>query len=381
MRTDGRKDFKRFAGIFTGIVTAVLIGCIMFVVITDPFYHYHAPWFGLPVVMEEAVYQTPGAARNLEYSDVILGSSMTENFHASWFDEEMGWDTIKLSYSGARSDDLKAILELIFAREEPPKHVFMDINEYQLTVPSWTAYVERPKYLYDGSVWNDYPYLINRDVLARGYERVLDGIQGRKDNLDTAYVWEDESYFGREVVLAKEEKLRNELLQQFENAEATDAENSGETLPPGSAERKEERLTACRENLDNLLPFIEQNPDTEFLIFFPPYSMLYWEQKILQRDLEGILEVYYDAVKEFLQYENVKVYYFQDEKDIITELDHYRDATHFRPEYNRYIFETVRDGGNNVTLEETEERMRNLYYFVRGYDYQTAYWQGVTLDQ
>ena len=65
----------------------------------------------MPVIMEDAVYQTPGAAKNLEYTDVLMGTSMTENFHTGWFDEELGWHTMKLSYSGARSNDLKAILE------------------------------------------------------------------------------------------------------------------------------------------------------------------------------------------------------------------------------------------------------------------------------
>lgn len=62
---------------------------------------------------------------------------------------ELGWDTLKLSYSGARTDDLKAILEQIYSREESLQNIVIDVNTYQLTVPAWTAYVARPEYLYN----------------------------------------------------------------------------------------------------------------------------------------------------------------------------------------------------------------------------------------
>ena len=357
MMTDSKRELKKFAAVFLSAFFCLTAASALFVVVTDPFYQYHAPWFGIPVVLEDAVYQTPGAARNLEFSDAIIGTSMTENFHTSWFDEELGWHTAKLSYSGARTDDLKAILSSVFSREEPVGHIFMDINEYQLTVPSWTAYVERPAYLYTASLLDDGPYLFNRDVLARGYERVLDALEGRESNMDTAYTWEDEAYFGKEIVLAEAGNVWKEVQE-----------------PPLTAEQTEAQIKTCQENLDNILPFIEQNPETEFVVFLPPYSMLYWEQKLLQGELESILKVYGYAMKQLMQYENVSVYYFQNEQEIITDLDNYRDVGHHRPEYNRYIFEAVRDGRNRVTEENLGEIIRNMYDFALEYDYE-SYWR------
>ena len=156
---DEKKNlFRLFKCLGLSIGIAVIcFGC--FVLVVDPFYQYHAPWLNIPVVLEDAVYQTAGAARNLEYDSAIVGTSMTENFHTSWFDEEMGWNTMKLSYSGARSNDLNAILEQISCREECLNHVVLDINEYQLTSEKWIQYVDRPEYLYDSKWINDYKYL------------------------------------------------------------------------------------------------------------------------------------------------------------------------------------------------------------------------------
>ncbi len=326
----------------------------------DPFYQYHKPWFGMPVILDNAVYQTPGAARNLEYSDAIIGTSMTENFHTKWFDDELGWDTIKLSYSGARSDDLKAIFSIIFSRRGPVRHVFMDINDYQLTSPSWTAYVERPEYLYDDNLFNDYQYIFNRDVVIRSWERILDALQGIEDNIDTAYTWEDEALFGREITLNVARGVREALIQ-----------GSGDSQ---EAEPLEQKLALCQENLDNILPFIEQNPDTEFIIFFPPYSMLYWEQMVLRGSLEDMLEIYRYAIQHFLEYENVSLYYFQTEEEIIIDLECYRDVCHHRPEYNRYIFDCIRQGENRITRENLDETLLEMYEFAKDYDYE-AYWQ------
>lgn len=354
MAEKDKRDFGKFVFILLAILVCVGVPGI----VLDPFYQYRKPWPGMPVILENAVYQTPGAARNLEYSDVITGTSMTENFHTSWFDEELGWNTIKLSYSGARSNDLKAILASIFSREEPVQHIFMDINDYQLTSVSWTAYVERPEYLYDDCLLNDYRYIYNRDVTAAGWKRVLDALQGVEDNIDTAYTWEDDAFFGAQITL---DGVRDTMRQL----------SSGKT----ESEPLEQRLAVCQENLDNILPFIEQNPHTEFIIFFPPYSMLYWQEVVLKDELGDMLAIYQYAIERLLEYENVSVYYFQHEEEIITDLDNYRDVCHHRPEYNRYIFECIKEGKNKVTEENLDEEIRKMYEFAQSYNYDD-YWQG-----
>ena len=336
--------------ILAGAILIAAVFCI------DPFYHYHDAWFGLPVILDNAVYQTAGAARNLSYDSAIIGTSMTENFHTAWFDGEMGWDTVKLSYSGARTSDLKAILEQVFGREEPPENIVMDVNDFQLTVPAWTAYVERPAYLYDGCVLTDVSYVFNYDVLVQSLERVKDKIEGRESNIDSAYTWEEAELFGKQAALGAARANREAALQ----AEAVPVD-------------PEMMLQVCDENLDNVIPFIEGHPETEFYIFYPPYSMLYWELKKINGTLEEILAVYEHSMKRLLPYDNVKIYYFQAEAEIISDLDNYRDETHYRPEYNRYIFECMRDGKNLVTEENLRSYVEDMYRFAESFDYDSLW--------
>lgn len=342
-----KKGFLCLLGYIVGL--GIFVAAVVFCV--DPFYHYHNAWFGLPVILDNAVYQTAGAAKNLEYDSLIIGTSMTENFHASWFDE-LGWNTLKLSYSGARTDDYKAILEQVYGRGESPDNIVMDMNTYQLTVPAQTAFVTRPEYLYDGKIVTDVSYIYNYDVLIETAKRVADSLHGRESNLDEAYVWEDEVYFGRQKVLEGAAETRR-MLMSYEHEPAD----------------LSEMLRCCDENLANILPFIEAHPETQFHIYYPPYSILYWEQEMLNDDLAEMLEVFRHSMQRFMEYDNVKLYYFQNETEIIADLDNYRDVTHHRPEYNRYIFECIRDGRNLVTEENLQLYIDSMYEFAENFDY------------
>lgn len=347
-------DKKAFWCLFGHILgVGILIAAFVFVV--DPFYHYHDVWFGMPVILENAVYQTAGAASHLQYDSAIVGTSMTENFHTSWFDDELGWNTMKLSYSGARSSDLNAIMGQIFDRDIPPAHILMDINDYQLTVPAWTAYVERPEYLYDGNILTDAPYLYNYDIVMLSIERIMDKMSGRGSNIDEAYTWEGD-YFGSDAALMYARSTREQLLDSA----------------PQPSDRNE-LLRCCDDNLNNILPFIEEYPETQFYIFYPPYSMLYWEVNVLRGNLAEMLEVYKHSIQRFIEHANVHVYYFQYEPGIISNLDNYRDTTHHRPEYNRYIFECIRDGKNIVTEENLQFYIDSMYEFAKDFDYESLW--------
>lgn len=358
-----KKSFFKLLGCI--LICGVLLGGVVWVV--DPFYHYHEPWFHIPIVLENAVYQTAGASRNLQYDSAIIGTSMTENIHASWLDEQLGWHTMKLSYSGARSNDLQAILGQVEQKEGELHHIIMDINDYQLTCESWTSYAQRPEYLYDQYLYNDYEYLFNHDTFVLSIRRCVDGLIGLEDNIDSAYTWEEEELFSKEITLNTCRDLREQLLD--ERIQKVGADNVYQVSGTVS-EDIHGKLVVCEDNLNNVLPFIEAHPDTEIYIFVPPYSMLYWEQKVLGEELEDILAIYAHAFTTLLQYDNVRIFYFQNEQEIITNIDNYRDTAHHKPEYNQYIVNCIIEGRNELTLENYVEKLTEMYNFAKDFQYE-----------
>lgn len=345
---------KLFIQFFITVFTLlILIGGL--VIIIDPFYHYHSPVAGIAVYMYHPVYQTPGAALHFEYDSAIVGTSMTENFRSSWF-EELNLHTIKLSYSGAHSLDIRDILDKVYESGNEIKYIFMDINDYQLSTEPSQRYTNPPKYLYNKAGWHDAEYLWNNDVFWMSVGRVSENVTGHQPDLDDAYTWDDPDLFGTEQVKESCRQFIDELIEEQIN---------------GSLESYDidEAYKWCDGNLENIIPIIDAHPETEFIIFYPPYSILYWEELALSGQLEGMLQIYQHSIEEFMQHDNVRVFYFQDEEEIITNLDNYRDISHHTPQINRYIFDCISNGEREITPENINEHFLNMYTIASEYPY------------
>ena len=89
----------------------------------------------------------------------------------------------------------------------------------------------------------------------------------------------------------------------------------------------------------------------------------------------GETQAYFAMVEQIAQtilpYENVRLFYFQDLLDYTSNLDHYRDYGHYRPEMNEYICESMAQGRHELTLENLHEVLQPVKEYVDGFDYET----------
>ena len=312
---------------------AFAVAVIALVVYVDPFFHYHKPLSGFPYQVDNQLSQNPGMAKNMEYDSAILGSSMTVNFNTHWFEELMGLDTIKLSYSAAFPKDQANIMEIIFEHNPDVKKIFLGID-----VITYTGAVDQtkypiPEYLYDENLLNDVSYVLNKDVLLNYVLRPI--ADPEPTDLATVYAsWWTEEYYSEEWVLHNYTSPK-----QVEEVTAADA-----YIPS-----VEENLTV------NICPYIEANSQTEFVIFFPPYSILYWNDVLKENHLEATIEEYRYIANRLNAYDNVEVYFFPDREDIILDLNHYADYSHYHPDFNRVMTECFATGECLVAKEGTEE--------------------------
>ncbi len=338
MGKQNKNPFKCAFLVFVVFVAAAFLVAAALVVYVDPFFHYHSPLEGFPYLVDNQLSQNPGMAAHMEYDSVILGSSMTVNFQTAWFQELMGLDTIKLSYSGAYPKDQANIMEIIFQSKNNQgknriKKVFLGID-----VTTCTGGVEEtkypiPEYLYDDHYLNDIEYVLNKDVLLNYILRPL--ADPDPTDLSNVYAsWWTEEYYSEEWVL-------HNYIQPERKAE--------ETAP-------EAYIEPASKNLDvNICPYIEANPETEFVIFFPPYSILFWNDVIRENHFEATIEEYRYIAERLNAYENVQVYFFTDQEEIICDLNHYADYTHYHPRYNRYMAECFAEGRNLVAKENAPD--------------------------
>lgn len=326
---------KWLLGTILAILTALLLAAAAMVWV-DPFFHYHAPLPDFPYLVDNQLSQNPGMAKHMEYDSVILGSSMTVNFNTNWFEELLNLHTIKLNYSGAYPKDQANIMDIIFDSGHEVGAVFLGVD-----VMTYTGGVEEtkypiPAYLYDDDYLNDVQYLFNKDVLLNYVLRPL--ADPDKTDLATVYQsWWTDEYYNIQWV------MHNYVPPQ---------PTAQETPADAYIESTERNLRA------NLCPYIEQNPDTTFYIFFPPYSILYWNDVIQENHLEATMAEYQCIAETVLAYDNVRVFYFPDQERIVTDLNNYADYTHYHRDINRFMTECFADGVCEV--ESTEEVMQAL---------------------
>lgn len=326
-------------------VLIVLLGVGALVYYVDPFFHYHAPIDGFEYVIDNQLTQNPGMAEHMEYDSAILGSSMTVNFETDWFKELMGLNTLKLSYSSAYPKDISNILEKIYkpysdGRSKDIKAIFLglDIITYSGDIDE-TKY-PLPEYLYDDNPINDINYLLNKDVLLNYVLRPM--VDPEPMNLSHIYAsWWTEDYYNEEWVL-----LNHESPQKREMPLAPHAFDEGIT-----------------NNLDvNIIPYIEAHPETRFYIFFPPYSILFWDDVLIDNRLEATLSAYETVVNKLEIYDNVSMYYFPALEEVVTDLNNYADYSHYKPDINRYMAEAFVEGeyviDNNI--DEYIAKMRDI---------------------
>lgn len=351
---DAESLCRRWVLVFGGTVFALVVLLIALVVLVDPFFHYHAPLEGYPYLIDNQLSQNPGMAEHMEYDSVLLGSSMTVNFEADWFSELMGLDLMKLPYNGAYPRDIYNIMECVDKSGQPLQAVFWGVD-----LASYTGSVEEtkyplPEYLYDDIVFNDWEYWLNKQVLLDYILKPLFSGDGATD-LSSVYNshWWMVNFYGKETVL--------DSYKRPEEFAAVQADKNAYTQ-------------ALLANLEtNIAPILENHPDTRFVIFYPPYSILFWYDYLAAGQLDAVLEEYRVSMEWFLGYDNVEVYYFQNMPEVITNLDNYADISHHNQEINRYMAECFTNGTYQVEPGEYEAVLEDMRKLVEGYDYHSLW--------
>lgn len=348
-------DNKKWSICFLALTLVLLVGAAALTGVIDPFFHYHAPLESLEYPINNQRYQNDGIVKHFSYDALITGTSMTENFKTSEFDALFGADTIKVTYSGGTYEEITTNLRQALALNPEIRYVVYGIEEWFLYAGRdlILADGEYPTYLYDSNPFNDVKYLLNKEVLCGNTLEVLD--YTRKGSLTTTFdeysSWEFPT--GREVLLAnyvRPEKA--ETPSQF----------------------TQDLADQLRDNLEaNLLRLAREYPDTQFLLFFPPYSILNWDAHLL----EGILDMHIDAMtlasEILLEADNIQLYSFYTDYETVTDFDNYRDIVHYHSGINSLMLRRMRNEEYRLTRENYRDHWAQVREFYSTYDYEAIF--------
>lgn len=342
---------KHWALLTLALLFAGIGGTIGLVALFDPFEVYHkATAFIPPIANGTQNYSNAGIAKTYDYDSVIIGSSMTENFRPSQLDELLGGSFVKLCINGGSPFNHKQMMDMAFGSHDVRRVL------YGLDIDSLTYFYKQPKcempdYLYDDNLFNDTAYWFNHSVLLTYIPDCLRTLgQTDPDQRDTMYMWTDLYEYGRDAALR------------------------GVTLPSGPVDQGDVSGPATlsqqsKLNVEhNLVPYFEDHPQTEFLIFFPPYSLARWAEFYRDGMMEYHLRQREALVEVLLRYDNVKVYDFTAEIPWITDLNNYIDTAHYGGWINDEMIRRIAGGENRITttsqVRENDDILRQYVAYV-----------------
>lgn len=330
---------KQFVKKFTVFSVGALLLVAGIVILVDPFYHYHKPLGPLKAVVSKGEYQCIGTVKNFEYDSILLGSSVAENYNNRWFDEAFGGTTIKGIQRSATTEALLYYLDKAMEDHELI-NVYFNLDTFAITTDPDVGFPNEthPLYLYNDNPLDDVKYIWNKDVIFEHVPYMLAmSLFGDYDE-GTSYNWARYKTFSEAGTLSQYQRP--------------------ETMTP-MLEKEE-----YEENIDGNLNAIEQvvkdNPQITFRFICPPYSMLWWDNAYRCGETERNLYASREAARRLLPYKNVEMYYFQNEEDVITNLDNYMDTIHFSGEINKAMLDAMRNGENKLTLDNYEEEIGKM---------------------
>ena len=342
--------------IFVYIIFIIFsIGLFNFII--DPFHQYRVKTFyPISYVSKLERYINPGFAKNYDYDSVILGSSTSENFIISNVTKFLGFKKpIKLCISGTSAYEESLILETAL-RHKAIKNVLYGLDTFLFWGnPKRVRHGKEtfPFYLYDNNLINDYQYIFSIDTTIKSIQILtsmwLDDFNSVKYNYNKMYSWQD--------TVPKNHFSIKHITKEWENRDKSDL-----TYQPNNT------FSFYKKSFDfNFLKLIKKYPSTNFIIYFPPYSILefkYEQESGLFLERLKFKKYIFEVTKKL---PNVKIYDFQIAKEITHNLSNYHDLDHYHQKINKWILEQIKANHYLATPKNIDLYLKMLRQQVNSY--------------
>ena len=319
--------------------------------IIDPFFHYRAGLEGLEYPLTEERYINDGMQRHYDYDVLITGTSMSWNFLPSVAEEKLGGRVLKTAYSGAYFHELSESMEQAISHNPDLRMIICSLDPNVLTHDAYEdAYKGAPYYLYDENPFNDASYLLNKEVVTKSIAVIN---YTRAGNITTS----PDDYGRFELYMPSG---REAVLNSYERQPVMD---SGVVFDGDDRDAVHDNLTL------NFIETAKNNPDITFVFYIPPYSYCFWDAMVRTGQLDYVLDAEEYAVGLLLETENIKVYAFDDDLDITTDLDNYTDTLHYTSDICNIIAERIGNDECRLTADDYHEYFEKIGRIYREYEY------------
>lgn len=332
-------------GLLAGIVLLLAL-CAAAVYFIDPCFYYRMPENKQGVFFNER-YQMAGIVKNVQADTVIMGTSMTANYHSDDAEDVFGGSAVRVTIPDGYFSEFDQTMNALFRSQTPKRIIFgLDMNLMIRDEEELTGAM--PEYLYNCNPLDDIKYLLNKDSLYYSAYVLLADRWGESKSLSEGFAWDDRVWWNHATA-----------LNGYHRPELAEVQ-----LPA-------EKFT---ENVQNNLAVIDQwvneHPDTEFDFFLSPYSILFWDKNIRLGRMDAMYSALEQTCQTLEQYDNVKLYGFLMDREMVENLDNYGDYIHHSGKLGKQVLNAIAEDQDRLTPANTREILANWQEFVIHYDYE-----------
>jgi hypothetical protein len=321
--SSSRGDRRWFgATLLTAVAITIAIGT--FNACVDPFQQYRIPGPHAPRYYTSLHrYIVPGLAKNAAYDTLLSGSSIVENTRNATIGRACDGVGQNVAMPAITAVEQRLLIGTALASRPLKRAILvLDFNAFSGAPDSRHPLAgPLPSYLYDRNRWNDLPYLLSWGILVKSWHIVTDDRSDRfRTDADAPWWWADEKRFSRREVVQRLDP--RDLNAQFQQ-------------PP-------RHLPGMRASFErNLLPLFLAHPATEFVLVWPPYSIVVWADFVQRGQLEVSLAFKRHVFEATRDLANVRLVDLQGVERITHDLDLYTDLYHFAPTVNEWLIDAA----------------------------------------
>jgi len=321
--------------------------------------------------IKEMRFQAAGIINNTKMDSAIVGTSMAENFNASEANKALNGNFVNLSLAGSLLKEREVILKHLLTSHQIKTFIISldgatDLQRNKgIPINSWS-------YLYNESYWDDLTTYTNRKyfpyINCHSFfkEKIFTYIFGEcpkdkiRTSIDLLTEWQSQpahnSRFGG-IEKWKEYQSNAQVKASIDEIlKASTALNNNLTVTSNDVS-----LYDYNQYKTHILPLAINHPDTKFILFFPPYSLIKYaiDYQTNRKQFDNYTNHVKNIVLASEMYNNIELYWFNDHS-FIKDIKNYKDLSHYSYEFNSLFLKDFSLKKSTINSSNYNEKLQSL---------------------
>ena len=143
--------------------------------------------------------------------------------------------------------------------------------------------------------------------------------------------------------------------------------------PSGLTFTQEDSQRLTKNLQDNVISLAQANPDIQFIYFFPPVSVVHWDEEMQNGNVPRLVAALEQTSEQLLQWENIRVFSFLDDYETVTNLGLYFDTIHYANSVSSLMLQRMQEGSFELTLDSCQPYWQEVGEFYTSYPYEDIF--------